>query len=228
MSGGGRPIGRVDNPYNKRQRVETEEAKNARIQKSAETRKKNAAAKAAEAKKAEAKKAAQSFFQPRHKTQTSHQAREVETNSAQNRVQVETSDPDYDIINNEEVEIVPALDVNANLDIDDEDIDNGFNDDDEPCLQHGENKGVQQEYVKAIQMRLRDEVNTQSTKCKDQWLVRHLRANGWWIRKENALFIAGKLNLKKSYAAYYRDVYVWLPDIRWEDDVTSCMPYSRW
>lgn len=70
MAGGGRPVGRADNPYLKRKRVETEEAKNARIQRSADTRKKNTAAKAAaEAKKkAEAKKAAQSFFQPRHTT----------------------------------------------------------------------------------------------------------------------------------------------------------------
>ena len=72
-------------------------------------------------------------------------------------------------------------------------------------------------------MRLRDEVNTQSMKCKDKWLLRHLSGNGWWIRKENARFIASKLNLQKSYAAYYRDVYVWLPDIQWNDD-TNCMP----
>eukprot|EP00956_Cyclotella_meneghiniana_P017776 scaffold29226_cov58-Cyclotella_meneghiniana.AAC.5 len=228
---GGRPVGRVDNPYNKRKRVETEEAKNARIQKTAETRKKNAATKAAAEAKQAAAKAAQNFFQPRHKTQTSEvlpmNTEEVEANSAQND-EVEMSDVDDDIINNEEVEVVPALDVNANLDMNDEDIDNErmmeSTDDNEPCLQQGENKGVQQEYVKAVQLRLRDEVNTQSTKCKDKWLVRHLTANGWWIRKENAPCIAKKLNLKISYAAYYRDVYVWLPDIRWDNDETNCMP----
>ena len=229
---GGRPVGSVDNPYNRRKkRTETEEAKNARIQKTADTKKKNAATKAAAA-QAAAKQAAQNFFQPRHKTQTDQvmptDTEEIEANPTRNDIPVDPIDVDDDIINNEEVEVVPALDVIANLDMNDEDNDNEVvidsTDDNEPCLQRGENKGVQQEYVKAIQMRLRDEVSTQSTICKDKWLVRHLKANGWWIRKENAISIAKKLKLKISLTAYYRDVYVWLPDIRWDDDGTNCKP----
>jgi hypothetical protein len=51
---------------------------------------------------------------------------------------------------------------------------------------------------------------------------------GWWIRKAHVPWIVKKLGLKMSYLAYYRDVYVWLPDIRWTDvDCRPCCPTCK-
>ena len=61
----GRPVGRADNPYNKRkQRNETAEQLNARIERTAATRKENNARKATEA--------AKNFFNPRRKKSNSN------------------------------------------------------------------------------------------------------------------------------------------------------------
>ena len=209
----GRPIGRGDNPLNKRkQRNETAEQLNARIAKTSATRKENNARKAAEA--------AKHFFEPRRTKPNVTTSNETAT--VYNEDDNSNEDEQNITINNDTIEIVPAINVIANLDIDEDgdeyqedfDLDDQFLPDDQDL-------GVQQQYVKAIQLRLREEVSTKGS-CNELWLLEHLKSNGWWVRNENAIKIAKKLGLKRSYIAYYRDVYVWLPDVRWKD--VNCMP----
>ncbi len=206
---GGRPKGRVDNPYNKRKpRDETEEEKNARIKKTNDTKKRN--------KSAAALAAAKAFFQPRMIAGSSAPI----INHKEFKDEEEAEDEENIItVMHSVATITPAIDVVANLDIVHHTEEQNMDDDDEESQQDDAYLGVQQEYVKAIQLRIKEEVN-QNANTANQWVLEHLKGNGWWIRKENSHQFAKRLGLKKSYDAYYRDVYIWLPDVRWE----NCMP----
>ena len=41
--------------------------------------------------------------------------------------------------------------------------------------------------------------------------------NDWIIKKQDAPSTANLLSLPVANKAYYRDVHVWLPDVRWGD-----------
>lgn len=54
----------------------------------------------------------------------------------------------------------------------------------------------------------------------------YLKENDWWIRAYHYATICNKLNITKDHpdmteSSYFRDVYVWLPDVRWGN---GCMP----
>jgi hypothetical protein len=79
--------------------------------------------------------------------------------------------------------------------------------------------------VAAIQKQLQSEVSKDNKDINNQWLLKHLRMNDWWIRKDSYLWFIRKYNktrekkedeLDEEYKAYYRDVLVWLPDVRWQ------------
>ena len=42
-----------------------------------------------------------------------------------------------------------------------------------------------------------------------------LKDNNWWLRAIHAPRICGMLKISCAEPSYYRDVYVWLPDVRW-------------
>ena len=97
--------------------------------------------------------------------------------------------------------------------------------------------GIQQKYIEAVQRRVQVEVSKDNASI-NQWLVNHLNNNDWWIRKVHVPMIIKKLNgsddtlnLKRDNAAYYRDAYVWLPDIHWKDKVNEtfmpCCPNCK-
>ena len=84
--------------------------------------------------------------------------------------------------------------------------------------------GVQREYVKAIQQRLQYEVKD-NDKLVDSWLLNLLDENDWWVRKCHVPKVLKKLKMNAHPLAYYRDVYVWLPDVRnWKSTGGTCMP----
>ena len=218
----GRPKGRKDNPANKRNiRVESDAQKHARIQKSAYTRKKNNAAKAA------ARLNDPSIDGFPHPSDNINNSKPNETMTKNTKASdTSANDKDDVLVDNEAVDVRPARNVIADLDVDDgDDADHVFDDYED---EHGvkstkgeEELGIQQQYVKEIQLRLREEVK-ESTETTDLYLLNHLKKNNWWIRKEYAPYFAKKFGLEKAYPAYYRDVYVWLPDIRWTD--VNCKP----
>jgi len=119
------------------------------------------------------------------------------------------SDDEYDvvIINPVVSSNTHSADVVANLDFDEEEAGKKKSDDSPDDLL----PGIQQKYVEAIQKRLQSEVS-EDNKSVNNWLLDHLKENGWWIRMVKAHWVAKKLGLKRGPIAFYRDVYVWLPD----------------
>jgi hypothetical protein len=69
-------------------------------------------------------------------------------------------------------------------------------------------------YLRAIQTRLKNEV-LEGTKDEEKWLMEMLNENDWWIRHQQAESLCKKLGVIFAEIAYYRDVYVWLPEQRW-------------
>ena len=52
----------------------------------------------------------------------------------------------------------------------------------------------------------------------EKWLLGAAKAGNWWLRAErlNADKILERLGiLDSSPLAYYRDIFIWLPDVRW-------------
>ncbi len=150
------------------------------------------------------KKAFFELLQPR---KTSRQ-QDDETNITAAEVVVETQDNEnFTIINNDVPIEFPAQDASANLDIDEDNLS------EEELLydiydvnkEEDQSEGVQREYVKAIQQRLKEETHRHNNST-NLWLLQHLKDNGWWIRKEQVRCIVKKLGLKKEYNAYYWDV----------------------
>ena len=108
-------------------------------------------------------------------------------------------------------------DIYPNLDYDNDDDENEKNSiDGDDVPEEEEVYGVQQAYVRAIQQRLQDELSSSSSTAKP-WLLEHLNDNDWWLRAVHARTIAKNLGLKLEHHPYYRDVYVWLPDVRWSN-----------
>lgn len=79
--------------------------------------------------------------------------------------------------------------------------------------------GVMGTYLKAVFDRLHSEVCGKASRCalEDKWLLGLLKAPGadWWLRAGLAESVCAKLGLEFSQPSYYRDIYVWLPDMRW-------------
>ena len=109
----------------------------------------------------------------------------------------------------------------------DDPTDNGLDDALDSDLQ-----GIQQMYVKAIQNRLQKEVNSKSDSA-NSWLIKRLKENSWWLPKSHHKWFISQYNkarepgvdeLKRGLSAYYRDVYVWLPDVMWPSPDNRYMP----
>ena len=118
------------------------------------------------------------------------------------------------------VDSIPA-DITQNLDYDDDDDEK---DDDTGSGESSQLLGVQREYAKAIQQRLQYELRD-NEKLVDTWLLNLLDENDWWIRKCHVPKVLMKLKMNTHPIAYYRNMYVWLPDVRcWKTTGGTCMP----
>lgn len=127
-------------------------------------------------------------------------------------------DKDEDVVvDNPPLTTKTPYDIIANLDYDEEE-ERGKNDSDDPPV---EGNGVMQEYLKAVKERLQIELSGNEL---DAWLMDILKKNDWWLRTSYASKIRKKLCLPNHYDAYYRDIFVWLPDIRWNDPAKTFMP----
>ena len=147
-----------------------------------------------------------------------------ETNEANN-----SEEHDVVVIINPAINgVIDPADAIADLDYNEEEAkekdSDDFEDDNLP--------GIQQQYVAAVQKQVQSEVRKNYEKMP--WLLPHLKANGWWIRKENYMWFIKQYNktgendedkLVAENRAYYRDVYVWLPDVRWKTVDNRYMPY---
>ncbi len=76
-------------------------------------------------------------------------------------------------------------------------------------------------FLMAVHRELREQVRGRA--ITEPWLLDMLKAPGadWWLRAGQARVVCKKLNLPNDEPAYYRYIYVWLPDVRW---VSEAMP----
>ena len=84
-------------------------------------------------------------------------------------------------------------------------------DDDEQLKDAAVGHGVQQVYLQAFQKRLKEEAGGRATPLLKPFLDEH----DWWLRAVHADKICRWLGIECLEPSYYRDVYVWLPDVRW-------------
>jgi hypothetical protein len=168
-----------------------------------------------------------------HTSTTTATGAEESNSIPSDTVQANNDSEEYDVvtIDNPAINgVVAPADATANLDYDEEEAkkkgSDDFDDDNAP--------GVQQQYVAAIQKQVQSEVSKDNKNINNQWLVQHLRQNDWWIRKEQYLWFIRKYNktrekeedkLNEEHKAYYRDVFVWLPHVRWQTADKKYMPY---
>lgn len=88
--------------------------------------------------------------------------------------------------------------------------------DDEEDIDSADEPGsVMMSYLHMVHDRLQQEVSNNSGTTN--WLLPLLKKdeNEWWVRANRAKEICSKLGNTFSESSYYRDIFVWLPDIRW-------------
>jgi hypothetical protein len=103
-------------------------------------------------------------------------------------------------------------DIIADLD-DDNDVETFDNED-----------GIMQRYRSAVQNQLRIEVANLDNPSAENKLLTLLRDNEWWLRPHHAPKVCDLLQLKFHEIAYYRSIFIWLPDIRWGKEVMPPCP----
>jgi hypothetical protein len=110
-------------------------------------------------------------------------------------------------------EQVNPEEITAELDYNLEEEDDEYNDADADTSD-APATSVMNTYLQAIQTRLKYEV-LEDTKKEEMWLTETLNQNDWWIRHQQAESLCKKVDVIFEEIAYYRDVYVWLPEKRW-------------
>jgi hypothetical protein len=73
--------------------------------------------------------------------------------------------------------------------------------------------GPMRVYPKAVFARIKEELGAQFT--GEQWMMERLKEHKWWLRADFADTVCEKLEIEYGEPAYYRDIHVWLPDLRW-------------
>jgi hypothetical protein len=59
-------------------------------------------------------------------------------------------------------------------------------------------------------------------------LLSILTKNEWWLHRSQAKLICEKLALEFDEPAYYRNIFVWLPDVRWGAEAFPFCAGSRY
>jgi hypothetical protein len=101
-----------------------------------------------------------------------------------------------------------------------ENIDAELDDDNDVDINDTTN-GIMVIFLQAVHRELREQVRGRA--AREPWLLEMLNAPGadWWLRAGQARVVCKKLGLLYDEPAYYRDIHVWLPDVRWG---TEAMP----
>ena len=91
--------------------------------------------------------------------------------------------------------------------------------DDDEQLANADSSSVMGTYLKAVFDRLHSEVCGPASRSavEAKWLLAMLGKPEaeWWLRAGAARSVCAKLGIEYGEPAYYRDIYVWLPDVRW-------------
>ena len=75
--------------------------------------------------------------------------------------------------------------------------------------------GVMKELLRAVHARLKEE--THRDFAGEKWLLGIFESNDWWLRVERLEVdkVFERLQIQPSLMEYYRDINLWLPDLRW-------------
>lgn len=113
------------------------------------------------------------------------------------------------------------------LDVQPPDIIASFSDDSQLVnIDIKNNDGVMNIYLKTIHRRLQEETKNKVSHN----LIQLLKENDWWLRSVHApkvIKICGAPDELYDEPSYIRDIYVWLPDIRWGDVGTPPCPHCK-
>jgi len=92
--------------------------------------------------------------------------------------------------------------------------------------------GVMHAYIKAVRARLQFELDDKFPAFSRQWLLDELRDREWWLRGTRCAWVVARLSTTETGEAgladvefepsYIRDVFVWLPDLRWPGTMPAC------
>jgi len=93
-------------------------------------------------------------------------------------------------------------------------------DDDEQLKDAADGCGLQQEYLQAVHARLKEEVGNHVQSL----LLDLLKENDFWLHAVHAPKICCVLQIELLELSYYRDIYVWLPDVRWGQEAMPPCP----
>ena len=85
--------------------------------------------------------------------------------------------------------------------------------------------GIMGEFLKAVKLRLQEELK--ATTALQQHLSMLLKNNDWVLLACHAKKICELLKLRFHEPSYYRDVVIWLPDVRWGVQAIPCCPNCR-
>ena len=117
-------------------------------------------------------------------------------------------------------------DLLADLDIDprDEDDDSSNEEDEDECTaDQSSTDSVMKNYCSKVLERIRYEASQDFPVLHKKWLHELLVDNDYWIPKSRAKYVCRKLQIHHSFEEhlYYRDVFVWLPEVQGGQ---TCMP----
>lgn len=91
-------------------------------------------------------------------------------------------------------------------------------DDEDPFCDFEQEESAMGVFLAAVYKRLQKELSSgPAAALMDKWLLSYLKKNDYWIQQPDAAMFCSsdKLDLAFTEAAYYRDILVWLPEIRW-------------
>jgi len=87
-------------------------------------------------------------------------------------------------------------------------------------------------FIVAVRTRLKHELSAKFPSLEKPWLREELAARSWWLRAERANWVYQRLSEEEQREAglvqvdwnalYVRDIYVWLPDVRWPGTMPAC------
>ena len=114
-------------------------------------------------------------------------------------------------------------DIDHSYDFDDDNFDDSDDEStDEPDEDNFQEVDIEEEansivdrYLRAIRQQIQKETSAINNQLVDRWLTTMLQTNDYWIRTYHAKKICSNLSIEFSEEGYYRDVFVWLPDIHW-------------
>ena len=75
--------------------------------------------------------------------------------------------------------------------------------------------GLMKELLRAVHARPKKETHKDFT--EERWLLGISKSNDWWLRVERLEVdkVFERLDIQPSLMEYYRDIDLWLPDLRW-------------